>query len=56
LKYKDSISSVTIWGICDNVSWRKNYAPLLFGTGVSDKKPAFDALVDAVTNYSSESK
>ncbi len=51
LEHRAGISSVTIWGVTDATSWRPNYAPVLFGTDVSDKKPSFDAVIDAAKNF-----
>ncbi len=45
-----NITSVTIWGSCDAASWRPDRAPLLFGASLADKKPAFDAVINAVLN------
>jgi len=54
LKHK-SVKVVTFWGINDGVSWRANGKPLLFDA--DDKpKPAFDAVIQAATGSSSESK
>jgi endo-1,4-beta-xylanase len=46
-----NISSITIWGMTDAGSWRSDQAPLLFGSDLADKKPSFDAVINAVTNY-----
>ncbi len=46
-----NITSVTIWGLTDATSWRSEKAPLLFGTDISDKKPSFDAVINAAKNY-----
>ncbi|MCM1246725.1 MAG: endo-1,4-beta-xylanase [Roseburia sp.] len=46
-----NISSVTIWGISDATSWREDRAPVLFGTDVADKKPSFDAVINAALNF-----
>ena len=42
-----NITSITVWNICDAVSWRPQHYPTLFGLTVADKKPAFDALINA---------
>lgn len=42
-----NLTSVTLWGVCDAASWTDASAPLLFGTSVADKKPSFDAFVQA---------
>ncbi|HVU28522.1 MAG TPA: endo-1,4-beta-xylanase [Verrucomicrobiae bacterium] len=44
LKHRDSIKLVTLWGVTDADSWRKNGKPLLFD-GNWQPKPAFDAVV-----------
>lgn len=41
-----NLTSVTIWGLTDDASWRKDANPLLF-CGDLSKKPAFDAIVMA---------
>lgn len=41
------ITGITIWGLCDTYSWRKNFKPLLFGKDINDPKPAFQAFMDA---------
>ena len=46
-----NISTVVIWGMTDNTSWRSEKAPLLFGKDISDKKPSFDAVIDAAKNF-----
>ena len=38
------LTSVTVWGLTDDASWRVDANPLLF-YGNLDKKPAFDAVV-----------
>lgn len=40
------ITGVTIWGLYDSISWRKD-SPLLSGTGLGDPKPAYYALLEA---------
>ncbi len=40
------ITGVTIWGLYDSLSWRKE-SPLLFGTGLNDPKPAFYSVLEA---------
>ena len=47
------IKAVVIWGLTDATSWRSDRSPLLFGKDVADKKPAFDAVIDAAKNYKS---
>ena len=46
-----NITAVVIWGLTDNTSWRADRSPLLFGTDIADKKPAFDAVIDAAKNF-----
>lgn len=46
-----NITSLTIWGTTDATSWRADRAPLLFGTDISDKKPSFDAVINAAKNF-----
>lgn len=41
------IANVTIWGLCDNISWKSEKLPLIFNGDLS-KKPAFDGMVCAV--------
>ncbi len=45
------IKAVVIWGLTDATSWRSDRSPLLFGKDVADKKPAFDAVIDAAKNF-----
>lgn len=40
------ITGVTIWGLYDACSWRKNI-PLLFASGINDPKPSFYAFLEA---------
>ena len=40
------ITGVTIWGLYDTCSWRKNI-PLLFASGINDPKPSFYAFLEA---------
>lgn len=46
-----NITSVTVWGITDAGSWRPKNAPLLFGDNLADKKPSFDAFINAAKNF-----
>jgi GH35 family endo-1,4-beta-xylanase len=46
-----NIMQVTVWGITDASSWMQDSAPLLFGATVADKKPSFDAFVNAALNF-----
>ena len=41
------ITGVTIWGLYDSISWRKDNKPLLFGTGLDDPKQAFYSVLEA---------
>lgn len=41
------ITGITIWGLCDTYSWRKDFKPLLFGKDINDPKPSFQAFLDA---------
>ncbi len=47
-----NITSITLWGLTDASSWRPNNAPLLFGANLADKKPSFDAFIDATKEFS----
>ncbi len=42
------LESVTIWGLCDNLSWKAGKSPLVFRGDLS-RKPAFDGMVCAAT-------
>lgn len=46
-----NITSVTVWGVTDASSWMADNAPVLFGENVADKKPSFDAFVNAAKNF-----
>lgn len=46
-----NITSVTVWGTTDATSWRSTKAPLLFGESVADKKPSYDAFINAALNF-----
>lgn len=41
------ITGVTIWGLLDTDSWRKDSKPLLFGSGIDDPKPCFYSVLEA---------
>ncbi len=43
-----NLTSVTIWGLTDDNSWKKDSSPLLFRSDLS-KKMAFDGIVNAIT-------
>ncbi|MBE6759254.1 MAG: hypothetical protein E7554_04085 [Ruminococcaceae bacterium] len=40
------LDNVTIWGLCDNISWKSEKKPLVFNGDLS-RKPAFDGMVCA---------
>lgn len=42
------ITSVTLWGVTDALSWRAGEFPLLFNADLS-KKPAFDGMIEGAT-------
>ena len=42
------ITSVTLWGLTDALSWRAGEFPLLFNADLS-KKPAFDGMIEGAT-------
>ncbi len=44
-KYSNAITSVTLWGVSDEASWRSGENPLLFDRN-HEPKPAYWALVD----------
>lgn len=44
-----NITSITIWGLFDSESWRKENSPLLF-TGIDEPKPAYYAVIDAASS------
>lgn len=41
------ITGITMWGLCDNVSWRSTCEPLLFGETINDPKPSYFAFIEA---------
>lgn len=43
-----NLTSVTIWGLTDDNSWKKESSPLVFNADLS-KKMAFDGIVNAIT-------
>ena len=49
-----NITAVVIWGSTDSTSWRSTKSPLLFGKDLADKKPAFDAVINAAKNFKPE--
>ena len=48
-----NIKAVVIWGLTDSTSWRSDRSPLLFGSDLADKKPSFDAVINAALNFKS---
>lgn len=62
LKYKDSVSRVTFWGVTDQSSWLNNFPirgrtdyPLLFGRD-RQPKPAFHAVIRAASEIPAPDK
>lgn len=41
------VTCVTVWGLLDRDSWRRESSPLLFGSGINDPKPAFYSVLEA---------
>ena len=46
-----NINAVIVWGITDNLSWKRNNNPLLFDANYG-KKPAYYGFLDALEEYS----
>ncbi len=46
-----NIPCFVIWGTTDATSWRSTYSPLLFGTDVSDVKPAYYSLIELASTF-----
>lgn len=42
------ITGITLWGLCDGVSWRSPCEPLLFGETINDPKASYFAFINAV--------
>lgn len=41
------ITSITLWGLHDAMSWRGDCAPLLFGSGINDPKLSYNSFIEA---------
>lgn len=41
------VTSLTLWGLYDKISWRKRSTPLLFGKNINDPKPSFYTFIEA---------
>ncbi|MGN1206161.1 MAG: endo-1,4-beta-xylanase [Eubacterium sp.] len=41
------VTSITLWGLYDAISWRASCAPLLFDTGITDPKASFYEFINA---------
>lgn len=41
------ITGLTLWGLYDSMSWRRQCSPLLFKNSINDPKPSFQAFLDA---------
>ena len=41
------VTAVTIWGLYDAISWRRENTPLLFGAYINDPKKTFYAVLEA---------
>lgn len=41
------VTSITLWGLYDTISWRSSCAPLLFDTGITDPKASFYEFINA---------
>lgn len=42
-----NITGITFWGLYDAISWRANWAPLLFNSGMNDPKASFYKVIEA---------
>ena len=54
IKLKDEgvpITSVTLWGLTDSLSWKASDKPLVFNDDLS-RKPAFDGMIEAAYEHS----
>jgi len=54
-KHEDKIERVTFWGLHDRRTWRFGQHPLLFD-GELQQKPAFDAVVDVVSQVKTKTE
>ncbi len=41
------VTSITLWGLYDTISWRASRSPLLFDTGITDPKASFYEFINA---------
>ena len=41
------VTSITLWGLYDTISWRASCSPLLFDTGITDPKASFYEFINA---------
>ena len=49
-----NITAFVVWGLYDDISWRKQYTPLLFSESYYDKKEAYDIVIQAAQTYKDE--
>lgn len=47
-----NITALVIWGLYDDISWRKENSPLLFSHSYYEKKDAYDVVIKAAETYS----
>ena len=47
-----NITAFVIWGMYDDISWRKENSPLLFSHSYYEKKDAYDVVIKAAETYS----
>ena len=55
LEHKDAVERVTFWGLSDRRTWRFGQHPLIFDSS-NQRKPAYNAILDAVLHPSPDSK